>query len=83
MFLPYCAARMEREIKEAQSRAYLAETLRLTSKNTAVLAGILSNGKAGEYTETKWADLFVEANKPKETRTEQEIISSIAERARA
>jgi len=61
----------------------LAEAVRLAGKNAAVPAGAFTDGKSGEYLETKWTDFVSEKQTPEETRTEQEIIDAIAERARA
>lgn len=71
MFANYLAAKVSAKNDELNYRMYIADALKAISENTAKLTG-------GSYIQKRYADILNPT--PKETRTEQEVISMLSEK---
>ena len=72
----YAIARYQSQQRDLAYRIYVTDCLRITTENTAKTVAILSHGEIeASYTPLAFNDIL--NNKPKEEKTEQQIIDEM------
>lgn len=73
---------IKRDIRRHTFEIYVTDALQTIAENTAVQASYYSNGKVGKAMVRRWVELDKPAP-PEETRTPEEIIAQLKEKADA